>query len=123
MSSRLIINEYLTYKWIDADGQTHRDGDLPAIIYNHGCQMWFKHGKKHRDGDLPAEVDEDGHQEWWQHGKLHRDGDLPAVVYSNGRQGWFVNGVQQTPEDRAQNRRWSALRAAFVGAVVVRTTM
>jgi hypothetical protein len=84
--------------------------------------MWCRHGKQHRDGDLPAAVYPNGYKSWWKHGKLHRDGDLPAVVCPDGRQGWFVNGVQQTPADRAQTRRWSPLRAAFVGAVVVRIT-
>jgi hypothetical protein len=47
---------------------------------------------------------------------------LPAVVLPNGQQEWWVDGVQQTPQDRAQTRRWSGLRAAFVGAIVVKAT-
>jgi hypothetical protein len=47
---------------------------------------------------------------------------LPAVILPSGRQKWCVDGVLQTPADRAQTRRWSPLRAAFVGAAVARTT-
>jgi hypothetical protein len=64
-----------------------------------------------------------GFEVWWKHGELHRDGDLPAVVHPDGFRQWWVNGVQQTPADRAQTRRWSALRAAFVGAVVAKTRL
>jgi hypothetical protein len=111
-------------------GKLHRDGDLPALMYTDGSRAWYKHGKLHRDGDLPAKVcldgfSQSGTQRWYKHGELHRDGDLPAVVWSNGMQEWWVDGVHQTPADRAQTRaqtrRWSPLRAAFVGAVVVRT--
>jgi hypothetical protein len=50
---------------------------------------------------------------------------LPAVVWANGYQEWWVDDVRQTPEDREQTRRvmaearrWSPLRAAFVGLAV-----
>jgi hypothetical protein len=134
-----------TRKWYDGDGMLHRDDDLPAAVedgylewYCHGklhrdgdlaavvyfdnkTKMWYKHGKLHRDGDLPATVYTDGSRAWFQHGRRHRNGDLPAVVHADGTQEWWVDGVQQTPADRAQTRRWSPLRAAFVGAVVART--
>ena len=66
-------------KWYQ-NGELHRDGDLPAVISNNGAREWYKNGKRHRDGDLPAEISGDGAQLWCQHGKLHRDGDLPAVI-------------------------------------------
>jgi hypothetical protein len=92
-------------------------------VFKDGTQLWFQHGKQHRDGDLPARVGTDGCQLWFQHGERHRDGDLPAVVYDDGHQEWWVNGRHLTPADRARTRkalaearRWSPLRAAFVGA-------
>jgi hypothetical protein len=68
-----------------------------------------------------------GSQFWYQHGRRHRSHDLPAVVWANGRQEWWVDGTLQSDLDRAQTRRvmaetrrWSALRAAFVGAACTR---
>jgi hypothetical protein len=74
---------------------------LPAVMWPSGARFWYQHGQQHRDGDLPAVVHTSGTQKWWKQ--------------------WWVDGVQQTPEDRAQTRRWSALRAAFVAAVVMPT--
>jgi hypothetical protein len=135
-----------TQRWYDADNRLHRDGDLPVLVLPDGEKQWFHHGKLHRD-DLPAVVSKDGLQEWYRHGRLHRRHDLPAVVFADGTQWWYrrgkrhrdndlpalvyadstqewshwwVDGKPQTPEDRAQTRRWSALRAAFVGAAVGR---
>jgi hypothetical protein len=95
---------------------------LPAVVSEDEGQCWYQHGELHRDGDLPAVVSKDKGQCWYQHGKYHREGDLPAVILPSGRQKWCVDGVLQTPADRAQTRRWSPLRAAFVGAAVARTT-
>jgi hypothetical protein len=136
-----VTGERGTQRWYDADGRLHRSHDLPAVVWLNGAQLWYQHGERHRDGDLPAVVTADGLQMWYQHGdlhrdgdlpavvtvdgsrwwyrhgKLHRDGDLPAVVWPNGHQEWWVDGTLQSDLDRAQTRRWSALRAAFVGAV------
>jgi hypothetical protein len=122
---------YGTTTWSDGDGRAHRDGDLPAKVYSNGSQWWYKHGQLHRDGDLPAIKNATGSQVWYQYGKLHRSFDLPAVVYASGCQMWFVNHIRQTPEDRAQTRRvmaeqgrrWSPLRAAFVGACAASVVM
>jgi hypothetical protein len=73
---------------------------------------------------LPAVVWPDGSRRWYRHGKLHRSFDLPAVVRADGSQEWWVDGRFQSDLDRAQTRRamaeqarrWSPLRAAFVGA-------
>jgi hypothetical protein len=55
---------------------------------------------------------------------------LPAVVYDDGHQEWWVNGRHLTPADRertrralAEARRWSPLRAAFVGAAAAGTSV
>jgi hypothetical protein len=42
---------------------------------------------------------------------------MPAIIFADGTQQWYVNGVKQSDADRAATRRWSPLRAAFVGAV------
>jgi hypothetical protein len=112
------ITEHGIQRWYNAHGERHRDGDLPAVVYPDGSQWWFRHGTQHRDGGLPAVIRACGFQAWFQHGRRHRNGDLPAVVHADGTQEWWVDGVQQTPADRAQTRRWPPLRAAFVGAVV-----
>ncbi len=71
------------------EGQLHRDGDLPAIIYTMGTQVWCKHDKLHRDGDQPAIIHADGAKVWCKHDKYHRDGDLPAVIHADGAQAWY----------------------------------
>jgi hypothetical protein len=97
---------------------------MPAVIFvPDKCREWWQHNQLHRDGDLPAVVWRNGIWLWYKHGKLHRDGDLPAVVRANGHQEWWVDGRFQSDLDREQTqkamaeaRRWSPLRAAFVGA-------
>jgi hypothetical protein len=76
------------------EGKLHRDGDLPAVIYDDGDQFWYKEGKLHRDGDLPAVIYDDGDQHWYKEGKHHRNGDLPAVILANGDQEWYKEGKQ-----------------------------
>ena len=36
----------------DSGGMYHRDGDLPACMWNNGSLTWYKHGRKHRDNGL-----------------------------------------------------------------------
>ena len=31
------------------NGELHRDGDLPAVIWHHGSKEWYRYGKRHRD--------------------------------------------------------------------------
>jgi hypothetical protein len=83
--------------WMDWNWNKHRDGDLPAIEYKDGTQIWYKNGVKHRDNDLPAVIFLDGHQEWWMDGKLHRD-EGPAITRSEGRLFYFKNGVEYYPD-------------------------
>jgi len=75
-------------------GQKHRDNDLPAVIWSHGTQYWYRHGQKHRDNGLPAVIWASGSQHWYQHGQLHRDNDLPAVIYDGGTVEYWVNGAR-----------------------------
>jgi hypothetical protein len=57
----------------------HRDGDLPAVIWDRGHSSWYRDSDLHRDGDQPATVYANGRREWAQEGSLHRDGG-PAVI-------------------------------------------
>jgi hypothetical protein len=67
------------------NGILHRDGDLPAIIWEDRGNEWWKNGKRHREGDLPAIEWASGTKEWWKNGKLHREGDLPVFVLGKKR--------------------------------------
>jgi hypothetical protein len=80
-----------TLQW-DKNGDLHRDGDNPALIYGDGTLQWWKNGRHHRDGDKPAEIDADGTLVWWKNGVYHRDGDLPAVINADGTLAWWKNG-------------------------------
>ena len=80
-----------TMEWADEEGETHRDNDLPAVVFADGTQQWWWHGKQHRDNDLPAIIYADGTKVWWRHGELHRDGDRPAILYPDGSQGWWLH--------------------------------
>jgi hypothetical protein len=81
------------------EGNRHRDGDLPAAIYANGDQLWYKEGYRHRDGDLPAAICANGHKTWYKEGMRHRDGDLPAMIDANGDQYWYMNGKQHRDGD------------------------
>jgi hypothetical protein len=81
----------------EKNGQWHRDGDLPAVIYPDGQLEWYQNGLVHRDGDKPAVIYPNGQLEWRQNERLHRLCG-PAVIYSNGKLGWLINGKNITQE-------------------------
>lgn len=76
--------------YYNSDGKSHRDNDLPAVIWSDGMQAWYQNGKHHRDNG-PAIIRSDGTQEWCRNGKRHRDNG-PAIIISNGDKEWWVNG-------------------------------
>lgn len=79
------------------DGELHRDGDLPAVIYADGTRCWWKNGKRHRDNDLPAIICVNGDRGWFKNGLPHRDGDKPAVISpstSGTLKRWYKNGEE-----------------------------
>ena len=86
--------------WRDANGDLHRDDDLPAVIYAGGGSSWHQHGKHHRDGDKPAIIQSCGTQYWYQHGKKHRDGDKPTIIYASGSQFWHQHGKKHRDGDK-----------------------
>jgi len=64
----------MTYK--DADGNIHRDGDLPAVEYRTGRKEWYQHGVQHRDDGKPAVTGKG--DEYWVNGVLFNPNG-PAV--------------------------------------------
>ena len=83
---------YGAIEWVDMDNKTHRDNDLPSMIYSNGFREWRQHGEYHRDDDLPAVTCAYGNQEWYTDGKRHRGGGKPAYVYASGACEWWVMG-------------------------------
>jgi hypothetical protein len=60
-------------RWVDSTGNSHRDYDLPAIIWSDGSMEWNQHGLRHRDNDQPAVVWHDGRTYWYTHGVSYLD--------------------------------------------------
>ena len=79
--------------WKNKKGQLHRNNDEPALTCSH-VQCWCENGEWHRDGDLPALVYSNGTKKWYQHGKLHRVNNKPAAIFHDGRKQWWKNGVR-----------------------------
>ena len=60
--------------------------------YTTGTMAWRKDGESHRDKDLPAIIYRTGDMFWCKNGVYHRDNDLPAIIWGNGNMYWFKNG-------------------------------
>jgi len=82
----------------------HRDGDLPAVIFDNGQMEWYFHGRPHRAGDKPAVMDTRGNMSWVVNGRIHRardagvgavggGADEPAVILEDGSRRWYYNDV------------------------------
>jgi hypothetical protein len=69
-------NIQLTY-WADKDGDFHREGDRPAVLWADGSKEWYHHGKRHRISN-PAVVKSGGETQTWIKGCR-----LLAINYSN----------------------------------------
>ena len=100
----------------------HRGGDLPAIIFDDGVRLWYRHGMLHRDRDLPAVINatmvgdirgpewdfltlvphyQHGTQAWYQNNLLHRDSDdQPAVIDADGSRQWYYMGDLHRDSDQ-----------------------
>lgn len=98
----LISTDRGTYRakcWYWA-GQFHRNGDMPAIIYDDGTMEWYRFGRRHRNNDMPAMINANGSQIWFKRGKLHRD-DGPAVIIPwNDGLSWFKYDQEYQPSMR-----------------------
>lgn len=79
--------------WFNKKGETHRDGDKPAMIcinpYTNivTCEVYYINGEVHRllEG-APTRIDRNPvtgqieYQEWQVHGEMHRENGLPAAI-------------------------------------------
>jgi len=76
MKSRIDKIEYKFKKYLGGtifwykNGLSHRENDLPAIIYNTGTMAWFINGERHRGNNLPAVIYYNGTMSWYKDGKL-----------------------------------------------------
>ena len=86
-------------RWYNEEGQTHREGDLPAFESNSGNKYWYTNGKLHREGGLPAIESAYGNKYWYTNGKLHREGGLPAIESAYGDKWWYINGERVTESE------------------------
>ena len=86
-------NLYIVYR--DAEGNIHRDDDLPAFIRKDppAVDEWYTHGAHTRIGK-PASVYKNGNTTWYLNDQKHRI-DGPAVDWST-KKFWFVNGTEIT---------------------------
>jgi ribosomal protein L25 (general stress protein Ctc) len=75
----------LPNKWL------HRNSDKPAITSSMHYEWWVN-GLRHRDGDLPAVVYNNGYSAWYKNGVRHRSGGKPAIIYTNGNSTYWENG-------------------------------
>ena len=97
-SSQPTVDFEGTKWWKNEKGELHREGDLPAIIYKSGTQMWFLNDRLHRGFGLPAHIDASGTKRWAEGGRLHRLCGA-AVELCNGTKQYFVDGVQYTEQE------------------------
>ncbi len=75
----------------DSRDRRHRD-DGPAVLYENGTKVWYRHGELHRD-DGPAVEWFNGAKTWCQHGVYHRVGG-PSWVMEDGSLAWYLDGVE-----------------------------
>lgn len=76
------------------------------VVDKYGNQTWYKNGQIHRDGDKPAVIYIDGSKLWLKNGEVHRDGDQPAVIYvGSGMQFWYKNG-RRVARSRQEFDQW-----------------
>jgi len=63
------------------NGQLHREGDLPAIIYGNGSKFWLKNDQSHREGDEPAYIHANGSKRWYKNGLEYDNFNLTNLFY------------------------------------------
>ena len=62
------------------------------VIHNNGTKKWFnKDGQLHRDGDQPAVIWADGTRLWYRDGGLYRDHDKPVVMARGKSMAWYMD--------------------------------
>ena len=111
-SDRDLTVPFLGYgdqRWYNQEGELHREGDLPAVIYEDGSQFWLQNGKFHRDEDQPAVVTSTT-QAWFKDNFRHRISG-PAFLRSFLLEGeylleeeYYLEGVKLTPKEWEEER-------------------
>lgn len=79
--------------WLDDDDRRHRD-DGPAMEFDDGSKVWYKHGVHHRI-DGPAISYSTGEKVWLINGVRHRLGG-PAVTTEDGELHYYAHGRRFT---------------------------
>jgi hypothetical protein len=81
------------------DGELHRDGDQPAIIFDSGRKEWYANGIPYRENGLPHAENLDGTREWYEvsreNGRIVWD---TAIYETNTWKGWYSEGVPHRDE-------------------------
>jgi len=62
------------------------------VINEYNDLVFYKNGQSHRDKDLPASIWNNGDMFWYKNGERHRENDLPAVIWNNGYIAWYIDG-------------------------------
>ena len=86
-------------EWLNAEGQLHREHNLPASEWNNGDREWYFNGRLHRT-DGPAIEYADGYKAWYFNGRLHRT-DGPAIERAGGGKEWYLEGKHLTEAQHA----------------------
>ena len=67
---RVVVSEYGTRRYYNADGQLHRETG-PAAIWADGTKIWYQNGLRHRT-------------------------DGAAIEWTSGTKEWYINGEELT---------------------------
>ena len=57
------VDKWGNQRWKNKNGKCHRDGDLPAVVYQDGERWWFKNNTFHRIHG-PASIWSNGYETW-----------------------------------------------------------
>ena len=90
--------------WRDENGDYHRDGGQPAIVYDIGHKFYYTHGVLTRD-DGPAAIYNCGTYAWYRNNKRHCLTG-PAVYNAKiNTEEYWIDGTQYSKADWENKRR------------------
>jgi len=95
MKNGLIIDEFGNKSYYLNDRRHREDG--PAFENINGDKQWMIHGETHRDGNLPAIEWATGKKNYYINGRLHRENG-PAIEFSDGDKEYYLNGERYFEE-------------------------
>ncbi len=115
---------YVRKTWL-ANGQIHRDDDLPAIqIFKSETnelfmEEWWQNSVIHREGDLPARVRHDTWHDkfFFKLGRLHRDAGPAYFAIDKGvmvHEEWYQDGKLSRDDGPAYVYRDSESGVAYI---------